>query len=103
MDSTHITDSMEKKVEKGAEFLDDIRPGWEDEIDIESLDMGYCRICILGQLYGTFGKGVINAMPGKDGKPEEAVHYGFDILNSYEENYSDLGFYWIQEIKQRQN
>ena len=41
----------EKQVKAGIEFLDQIRPEWEDLIDIEVLDMKNCHCCILGQLY----------------------------------------------------
>jgi len=36
---------------RGAVFLDERRPGWADEIDVERLDLAECTACVLGQLF----------------------------------------------------
>lgn len=35
----------------GAEYLDTVRPGWAQEIDLDVLDMYTSDHCVLGQLY----------------------------------------------------
>lgn len=40
-----------KTVERGAELLDAVRPGWEHEIDADKLDLRSRCNCVLGQLY----------------------------------------------------
>lgn len=40
------------EVERGAEFLDGIRPGWREVINLERLALRECTTCVLGQLAG---------------------------------------------------
>ena len=40
-----------KTVDRGAAFLDEKLPGWEDQIDLEQLDLSSRCNCVLGQLY----------------------------------------------------
>jgi len=51
----------------GAEFLDEMRPGWAEQIDLADLDMGSCYRCVLGQLGGAYGGTVEDlAIDGED-------------------------------------
>lgn len=47
-----------ERVVQGAEFLDEFRPGWADEIDVEALDLASSDRCVLGQIYGSFRDGL---------------------------------------------
>ena len=47
------------EVEKGAEFLDAQKPGWEKKINPELLDLSHSCKCILGQVYGDYGDGFV--------------------------------------------
>ena len=40
-----------------ANRLDEVRPGWEREIDQDTLDMEQPNRCLMGQLYGDFATG----------------------------------------------
>jgi hypothetical protein len=40
-----------KIVERGALFLDEVRPGWATRIDPDTLDLASSCDCVLGQLY----------------------------------------------------
>lgn len=40
------------EVERGAEFLDGIRPGWREVINLDRLALRECTTCVLGQLAG---------------------------------------------------
>ena len=44
--------SITERVERGAELLDEKRPGWLDVIDLDSLDIASRCGCIIGQLGG---------------------------------------------------
>lgn len=46
--------SIEKRVARGADLLDEIYPGWENRISLRQLDIGCSFGCIIGQLYGQF-------------------------------------------------
>lgn len=39
---------------KGAELLDEVRPGWEDRVNPDSLNMYNTSWCVLGQLEGDY-------------------------------------------------
>lgn len=41
-------------IKEAAQTLDKINPDWFKEIDSASLDMGDCKLCILGQLFGYY-------------------------------------------------
>lgn len=43
---------------KGAAFLDKKAPGWERHIDLVRLDMSSKNDCVLGQLWGTYERGL---------------------------------------------
>lgn len=43
---------------RGAELLDEVRPGWAIEIDLTTLDMASADYCVLGQLYGEYDDGL---------------------------------------------
>ena len=54
---------LSRRVTKGARLLDEKRPGWADEIDVESLDLSNDCQCVLGQLHGYFTTGVLRLWP----------------------------------------
>lgn len=42
-------------ISNAAAWLDYYRPGWFNEIDLNTLDQDYGLTCVLGQLYGSYG------------------------------------------------
>jgi hypothetical protein len=46
------------RVAQGAAFLDRVRPGWADLINVDTLQMVQCYRCVLGQIYGDYCAGV---------------------------------------------
>lgn len=46
-----------ERVRAGATFLDSQVVGWAEKIDPDSLDIESCTTCMLGQLFGHFGRG----------------------------------------------
>lgn len=45
---------IEDRVARGSTYLDKKRPGWEDDINLDRLELCDGRQCILGQLYGSY-------------------------------------------------
>jgi hypothetical protein len=43
-----------ERAERGAALLDQLQPGWRDQIDVASLALNDCAACVLGQLYGSY-------------------------------------------------
>ena len=45
-------------VAKGIQLLDEKVPGWHERIDLRDFDMSSGARCVLGQIYGTYEKGL---------------------------------------------
>lgn len=45
-------------VANGAAVLDEHRPGWAEEINLDTLRILSCTECVLGQVYGRYGVGL---------------------------------------------
>ena len=48
----YLQTAFRKRVRRGIKFLDTVKPGWREQIDLERLDMLHTRLCLCGQLYG---------------------------------------------------
>jgi hypothetical protein len=70
-----------ERIEIGIAFLNKVMPDWLNKIDFETLDMRNPRHCLLGQLYGRFGKACNEFVWDC-----EAAQGGFDL---YEEEARD--------------
>lgn len=46
--------TIKERVAAGARWLDKHEPGWADQIDGTALRMENSRMCVLGQVYGSF-------------------------------------------------
>jgi hypothetical protein len=103
MNTNMVTTMYRKRCRDGAAFLDERRPGWADEIDLESLRMESSCHCILGQLEGNF----------HDGMDELSIYepedYGFDLSDvsmndddSAIRHWEILDRVWIQLVRVRQ-
>ena len=55
--------NFETQARKGAELLDQHMPGWEDQIDLATLDGVSTNDCILGQLFGHYFDGCRRLFP----------------------------------------
>lgn len=53
--------SIEDRVARGAALLDQMQPGWENDVDLSRLDIGLCNTCIVGQLFGNYNDVVVDA------------------------------------------
>lgn len=66
------------RVALGAQFLDAIKPGWLDSIDLDSLNMASPRWCTIGQLFGSYSTVFLWHA---DGSQEFAASLGFQAFD----------------------
>jgi hypothetical protein len=82
-------------VKRGISFLDRHYPQWIEHINVETLDVGFNEVCMLGQLFGSFenGQQVLGLIP------LQAEWLGFNtwIGNDHEE----LTACWKSAIEKR--
>lgn len=117
--------SPRRRVKRGARWLDKRLPGWfngrsEHLIDLDTLDLAQCQVCVLGQLEEPLltaldlapGEGeegytrVVNALypPAKDVISVTPDGARFTVLHGFEvdsEAYHTLTRLWTQEIRRR--
>lgn len=86
-----------KRIQQGVALLDRQRgPGWVNDIDLGSLDIGDRRNCVLGQLYGRYEYGMFAKGLSTHSVARE---YGFyDRFGRYD----SLNKKWIKLIKKEQ-
>lgn len=63
------------QVTAGMSLLDQQRPGWRSEIDLGTLDLGNCQVCVLGQIFGDYEDG-LEALDISD-----PYKYGFNAVD----------------------
>lgn len=85
--------NLQARVNAGATLLDENRPGWANEIDLDILHLTSTTHCILGQLYREYMNGIeeLGIITGLD--------YGFCAHWSYE--YPTLTEMWRDTINKR--
>lgn len=105
---------MQTSAQKGAQLLDQIRPDWAREINLDTLNMIEGSYCVLGQLFGEFEDGMRQVMHacnvdykpigGADYSQEYVItkwglaeEYGFHI----DRGYLVLQQQWVAEIQAR--
>lgn len=113
-------ETYDTRVRRGAEFLDEHRPGWASRIDLETFCLTDPCECVLGQVEDDYYKGLANlGLPsgipsdfdGRFGiyKNDKAHDLGF-FENSLLENdcdphrdrrWDDLHETWVAIIRQR--
>lgn len=100
-----------KRARRGAELLDQHRPGWAGEIDLVLLDVGVPERCILAQTHGDYLDGLLELAPPEtpgDEVDDFAFHFGFDgppahVWGWHERKcyYADLTSAWRDEVSRR--
>ena len=84
-----ILHELSGPVAAGAKLLDTVHPGWRAKVDPDTLDMAWFAHCVLGQLYGTYGKG-LSAI----GYPNPEEHGFYTTSRPYDA----LTKLWLEEI-----
>src|SRR6478609_1123816 len=76
----------------GASLLDEKKPGWYNNVDLNTLNVNHVYSCPLGQLFGTYSKG-LNALFGQFDRPEDGAPFGFFIKFEVPKKY-DSSYTW---------
>lgn len=104
-------------VRKAALMLDEEVPGWENRIDPETLDMGDCHNCALGQIFGPRVEGKLWQILGPEirvwrrNKGRSGYAKGLDKLTITQCQYAtgafsshpELRCMWIEEAMNRKH
>lgn len=98
--------SIEERVESGARWLDEHRPGWWRRIDLDTLDLGDPCKCVLGQEYGDFSYAPVDNLghPSVAGKGFNALAFIAPLPIDYaaaEKELDDLTAEWCRLIEHR--
>ncbi len=100
-----------RRVRRGAAYLDDVAPGWPDDVDADTLALGSGHRCVLGQLHGDFRVGLVRAhLLNLSSAPRASlspVSFGFQCLSGLSEalqdrDYAHLDQAWREAIRARQ-
>lgn len=81
---------------RGARFLDERAPGWESQINLDTLNIARSDNCALGQVYGSYGVGV-----QATGTAARVHDLGFMTAGSIDEEYRLLTEAWKKEVQDR--
>lgn len=91
------------RVRRGADLLDARKPGWADKVDVNTLDMQSCTMCVLGQVFGDYTEGLVYL--GVDGfslyGTSDRYLYGYSD-NSSGDRWAFLTGLWQAEVAKRQ-
>ena len=91
----------QKRIDKGVAWLDKVRPGWEKEIDVETLEMSEMDSCILGQLFGNVRnvEFFLNENDHRFTDWDKLEEYGF--VSKPHKGYDVLQTGWVNMIQER--
>lgn len=98
---------MTERIERGAALLDERRPGWEAEIDLDRLNLASSTDCVLGQLWGSrewvgYTRGLKVLRLGDYNYTPNAKLHGFTLgLDSNAVDYRRLTYLWHDLIVSR--
>src|SRR5690349_3384032 len=85
------------RVAAGAAFLDEVKPGWHKEIDVERLNLESSCRCVMGQLYGSYFGRPVALKVG----PFAGVNHGLSLSAGTPEKWRKLDELWIKEVEIR--
>jgi hypothetical protein len=73
---------MELEVQRGLTLLDRRVPTWRSILNVETLDIGSTKGCVLGQVFGTFRRGLVYL--GIEFPEDCGASYGFTAYEAYQ-------------------
>ncbi len=97
MDSQQLHDVVKNSVFDAAAALDITFPTWENNVDLNELNIRCIKRCILGQLYGSWGKTPYRRFPHMSGFNADSVGQlgaRYEITDLYHQ-------FWKKEINHR--
>ena len=102
---------VRERVQRGAEYLDDVDPEWYRRVDSETLELDDGRHCVLGQLHGEFrlglGRSHLITMSSAPRASLSPVSYGFKCVENVPDewqayDYDLLNDAWKEAVRTRQ-
>jgi len=97
--------TFQQRVQRGAAYLDAIKPGWAHKIDVEELDITCACQCVLGQLYGNFWTDPeSDELLTQSGSFKQSITLGFNYdedSDDYQQIPAILERLWRHQIKKR--
>jgi hypothetical protein len=105
-------DRARERVQRGAEYLDDVDPEWYRRVDSETLELGDGQHCILGQMHGEFrlglGRSDLINMSSAPRASLSPVAYGFKCVENVPEEWQDYDYEllneaWKEAVRSRQD
>jgi hypothetical protein len=91
----------ERRVERGARFLDETNPTWYRHVDPDTLELADGKSCVLGQLHGEFRMGLqrghlinMSSAPRASLSP---VSYGFKCVSGVPEAVQDRDYRYLND------
>ena len=93
--------TIEERVQSGMGILDINFPGWEERIDLETLDLEDCELCVLGQQYGNFTEGYLRLGLNWLNVAAESGFNAGDEVPDLDAEYEDLTEEWFTQIRGR--
>jgi hypothetical protein len=98
---------FEEQIARGADWLDEQKPGWELMIDLSSLDLTDPCLCVLGQVFnhGEYAVAGYHWARNELIDSDEVVACGFTFstLSSHDTAWQILNDEWAAFIKNRLN
>jgi hypothetical protein len=77
-------ENVRERVRRGAEYLDDMDPGWHRRVDADTLGLEDGQHCVLGQLHGDFrlglGRSQVLTLSSAPRASLSPVAYGFKCV-----------------------
>jgi hypothetical protein len=96
---------IQARVARGARLLDRVRPGWWQEINLKTLSLDDCWVCVLGQLYGGYKFGLSTLRREPETRNCYPEYFGFTVDNYGSRNelreFRSLTVAWRVEIARR--
>ena len=86
-----VPEAMERNVIDGIHLLNTYISKWHTLIRLSQLNMSQTSLCILGQLYGDYARGIEQL----DINPDDSSDYGFSASDY---SYAALQLAWIRKI-----
>lgn len=93
--------TIQERVESGAAWLDEHRPGWVDRINLDRLIMSSKCGCILGQVDGDYFETIKAFNVDAERAEEAAVLLGFQASHEGTYGYGELEDAWRDHITAR--
>lgn len=104
-------EKVQERVQRGAEYLDEMDPGWHRRIDADTLELEDGEHCVLGQLHGEFrlglGRSHVLTMSSAPRASLSPMAYGFKCVEGVSDewqarDYELLTQAWRAAVRARQ-